>query len=289
MIRQIEVPQGQLAVETTGDDAAPPVVLLHSGVADRRMWDGVVPALAERYRVVRHDMTGFGESTPPTGPYRNTDDLLAVLDAVGAPRAAVIGSSFGGLVSLAFAVERPERVAALGLLAAPLPDHDWSAAMAEYAAAEEAALARADLDAAVSSNLDMWVRGPARSWDETLRRHAATVREAMRVALANQQLTETHERGDLPDVDAALAGLGVPTLVAVGEDDLPDFHTIADRLARSIRGAAGPHRLPAVGHLIPVEQPAVTAELLRTFLDGLDTFDAPAGRASRDDPAGLGR
>lgn len=265
MIEDVRVPHGRLTVETTGGGGAGTVALVHAGVADRRSWDGVVPALAERYRVIRHDMRGFGDSPPPTAPYSDAEDLTAVLDAVGVARAAVVGNSYGGRVALEFAGLHRERTAALALLAAPLPGHDWSPATRAYAEAEETALERGDLDQALSLNLDMWVRGPLRSWDAVLRGHAATVREAMRTALAHQHLTDRFGRSALPELLDGLGAWELPTLVAHAAFDLPDFRTVAERLAATIPGAS-PHAVADAGHLIPLEQPAATAELLLPFL-----------------------
>ncbi|RMI38284.1 alpha/beta fold hydrolase [Streptomyces triticirhizae] len=268
VVEEVPVPHGRLTVETTGGPGAGTVALVHAGVADRRSWDGVVPALAERYRVVRHDLRGFGDSPPPSAPYSDAEDLLAVLEAVGAERAFLVGNSYGGRVALEATGLRPGRVAGLALLAAPLPDHDWSEGVAAYADAEEAALERGDVDLAVSLNLDMWVRGPVRSWDTGLRAHAAAVREAVRVSLVNQHLTERHGVSALPELLDGLGGWDVPTLVAYGEADVPDFRAVAERLAGAIPGAR-PRALAGVGHLIPVEQPAATAALLLDFLKGL--------------------
>ncbi|SOD60491.1 Pimeloyl-ACP methyl ester carboxylesterase [Streptomyces zhaozhouensis] len=265
MIEEVPVPHGRLTVETTGGAHAGTVALVHAGVADRASWDGVVPALAARYRVVRHDMRGFGDSRPPSAPYDDAEDLAAVLTAVGVERAAVVGNSYGGRVALEFALRHPARVSALGLLAAPLPDHDWSAAMRDYAEAEEAALERGDLDLAVSLNLDMWVRGPRREWDDRLRAHAHAVRGPMRTALSHQHLTDRFGTSELAELLGGLGESRVPTLIAHGGADLDDFRVQAARLTAAIPDSRA-LVLPDAGHLLPLEQPAATAEALLALL-----------------------
>ena len=94
--------------DETGD--GPPVVLLHEGVVDSRIWEPVVPLLADRHRVIRYDQRGFGRSPMPDGPYSLVDDLVSVLDAAGVERAALAGASRGGNIALTAAVEHPERV-----------------------------------------------------------------------------------------------------------------------------------------------------------------------------------
>ena len=100
-----------------GDGAT--IVLLHAGVCDRRSWRDVGAALGDAGRdVVAYDRRGFGEVAPAGAPFRHVDDLLAVLDAVAPDAPAwLVGSSMGGGVALDAALEAPERVAGLVLLA----------------------------------------------------------------------------------------------------------------------------------------------------------------------------
>jgi 3-oxoadipate enol-lactonase len=102
-----------------GPADAPVVVLSNSLGATRAMWDPQVPALAERYRVVTYDTRGHGKSPAPAGPYTIddlTDDLVALLDEVGAARAHVVGLSVGGMTGIRLAARNPDRVARLAVL-----------------------------------------------------------------------------------------------------------------------------------------------------------------------------
>jgi 3-oxoadipate enol-lactonase len=110
-----------VAVSYTVDGAedAPVVVLSNSLGATRGMWDPQVPALAERYRVVTYDTRGHGDSPAPPGPYSLddlVDDLVALLDEVGAERAHVAGLSLGGMTAMRLAAREPERVHRLAVL-----------------------------------------------------------------------------------------------------------------------------------------------------------------------------
>ena len=103
----------QLSYTVDGPADAPVVVLSNSLGATRGMWDPQVPALAERYRVVTYDTRGHGESPAPGGPYSLddlVDDLVALLDEVGAARAHVVGLSLGGMTGLRLAAREPGRV-----------------------------------------------------------------------------------------------------------------------------------------------------------------------------------
>jgi pimeloyl-ACP methyl ester carboxylesterase len=108
------------------EGSGPPVVLLHAGVADLRMWDPLVPLLSDDHQVVRYDRRGFGRSPLSPGGFSHVRDLVDLMDGLELGSAAVVGASAGGYVALAFAALHPDRVGALALLAPPLADHDWS-------------------------------------------------------------------------------------------------------------------------------------------------------------------
>ncbi|MFJ7271725.1 alpha/beta fold hydrolase [Streptomyces sp. NPDC099050] len=114
---------GGISAEKAGD--GPPLVLLHGAVHDSRLWDRVFAAPARHHTVVRYDARGHGRSTPPTGPFRYEDDLLAVLDRFGLRSAGLVGLSMGGEVALDFTLEHPERVRSLKLIAASAGGHEW--------------------------------------------------------------------------------------------------------------------------------------------------------------------
>ncbi|WP_046779481.1 alpha/beta fold hydrolase [Streptomyces yangpuensis] len=251
---------GHLSYLVTGD--GPPVVLVHAGIADHHMWDAVVPALAERHTVIRYDLRGFGESAPPSGPFRETDDLRRLLDHLGHERVRLVGASWGGRVAVDFTLTHPDRVHSLAVLAAPWPGYDWSAEMIAYDAAETRALAAGDLEAAVATNLDMWVRGPARAWEDVATGLADRLREPIRTSLVNQDVVGEHSQGV---VRGDLSGICVPTLVGIGTLDVADFQDIGRRYASEIPGAVL-IEFPTAAHLIAMDAPAELTAALLPFL-----------------------
>ena len=108
-----------IAYDRAGPRGDLPVVLIHAGVADRRMWDPLwLPLTAER-DVIRLDLRGFGESvTRPRGLLCPADDVLDTLTEVGIDSSHLVGASFGAGVAVEVALTRPEMVASL-LLSAP--------------------------------------------------------------------------------------------------------------------------------------------------------------------------
>ena len=172
--------------------------------------------------------------------------LPAPLDeTVGTEPAAIVGNSYGGFVALDFAARRPDLVEKLVLLDAPLMDHEFSDEFMAYVNEEERLLDAGDVDGVVELNLRFWC--PAL---------ADRVRPMVRGSLE-------YENQELPNPD--LAAVRVPTLVAVGAHDKPDFRAIAERLARELPDAELVV-IEGAGHLPSMERPGETAALVRRFM-----------------------
>jgi 3-oxoadipate enol-lactonase len=196
------------------------IVLVHSAIASPEMWDGF--------------------ELPGDVRLHELPDPLSLDE-----RAALVGSSYGGLVCLDFAARHPELVTELVLLDAPLPDHEWSDEVEIYAEEEERLIEAGDLDAATELNLAFW---------------APTVADRLRPMTRWSLELEIDE---IEHVD--LSAVRARTLVAVGERDKADFHVIADRLVRELPDAE--HAvIPGAGHLPPLERPEATAALVGRFL-----------------------
>lgn len=247
------------------EGSGPPVVLLHSAVADHRMWDEVVAALVGQFTVIRYDMCGFGESPAPTAPFLYTDEVVSVLDKVGVDSAAIVGNSMGGGIALRFAAAHPDRVTHLVMLASGTPGWQYSAQRREDDAAEAAALEAGDIDTAVRMNLDYWVRGPFRSWSPALEALAERISGPLRVALENDPAIDAH----CQDQPADLGSVRAPSLLGFSDKDYSDFPAMAEHLA-SVLPNATLVNFPGAGHLIPLEQPAAVAAELTRFLRGAD-------------------
>ncbi len=241
----------ELWYDETGD--GPPVVLLHEGVVDSRVWAPVVPLLTGAHRVVRYDQRGFGRSPLPDGPYSLVDDLVSVLDAAGIDRAALVGCSRGGGIALTAAVERPERVSALILAGSALPGHPldvgWSP---EQIARWEAADAAQDFEAMAELDMEAWAPMGA---DAELR--AMFVENAVG---SNSEETTTDEA-----VAERLRDISAPTLVITASRDVPAINDLGALLAREIPGARQAV-IEEADHMIPWRTPEELSHLILDFL-----------------------
>jgi pimeloyl-ACP methyl ester carboxylesterase len=245
-----------------------PIVLVHAGVADRRMWRDLAAELAPRHRVIRHDVRGVGESLPPTGPWSHHTDLIDLLDELLVSRAHLVGASMGAGIAAEAALARPGLAASLTLVApggalfAGAPD-----TFRPVWAAEVDALDRGDLDAAVEINLRAWVDGPRRPADALepdVREFIGRMqREAFELPEWDAESAPEHELA--PPAARRLAEIACPLLVVVGEADDPAIRSLAERVAAE----APRSRLvvwPDVGHMLTLERPAPFAELLEAFV-----------------------
>lgn len=233
------------------------VVLLHAGIADARMWTREREALAGEGGVHAFDLPGFGSE--PLVPGRlSYVEWVAERTPVGA---AVVGASFGGRVALELALVRPELVSRLVLVAPALGGWEWSEAATAGFAEEEAALERGDLAAAAESQLRMWLAPGAEPGVAEL------VREMTLRTYELQLPAEDAVEVEWPSPPARerLGELAAPTLVVVGEKDIPDMHEIAALLERSLPDA----RLVVIegaGHLPNLERPQAFDGAVRAFL-----------------------
>ena len=238
------------------------VLLLHAGIADRRMWAPQLEALgAAGHRALAPDLPGFGETPLEPGTIDYVSHAAAQLDAP----AAVVGCSFGGRITLELALARPELVERLVLVGAGLGGWDWSDAAKADFAEEEEALERGDLAGAAAAQARMWLASDA---GEDVR----TLTEAMTLRSYELQLpVEDEVTGIWPEPPAAerLAEVSTPTLVVVGSDDVEDIVIMAEKLAVEIPGARL-ERIVGAGHLPSLERPDELNRLLLDFFqDGV--------------------
>lgn len=259
-----------IAYDRAGPQRDLPVVLLHAGVADRRMWDPQWSALTAERDAVRLDLRGFGESVGrPEGTLSPREDVVDTLDVLGIDRCHLVGASFGGGVAVEVALTRPELVASLllsapggSLIAAVTPD------LQAFFDAERAALAADDLDAAVEANLAWWVDGPRRDADAVNHELREQVRRMQRRAFELTADWEDVEETELePSALDRLGELQVPTLVLQGALDLDAIVDTARRVSEEVPRA---RRVdwPDTAHLPSMERPDEFLALLRDWLTG---------------------
>jgi pimeloyl-ACP methyl ester carboxylesterase len=260
---RVRVAGGTLFYESAG--AGTPVILLHGGNLDRRMWDAEFVALQRTHRVIRYDARGYGRSGPADTPFSAHDDLRVLMDALRLPRASLVGLSLGGRIAIDFALAHPDRVERLVLVAPGISGGTWAedADTAWLTTAREAAtrqdsvaVARAWLgsayirtalrDPSTAQKVRQWVEDQAPFWGGQIRHQDLEV-EAQ------------------PPAASRLAELTAPILLVVGSEDTPFIQDVANAIQAR---AAHVQRvdIPGVGHMVNLEAPGRFLEAVATFL-----------------------
>ncbi len=245
--------------------AGKPLVLVHGGLLDHRMWDDQFAALAHEFRVIRYDVRAHGLSPCVYGPRRDYEDLRALLDHLGIERAHVAGLSMGGGIAIDFALEHPERVLSLIPVSSGLSGYPFdSEQMQENGRRIRDAIYRLDLDAAAEAFQRFWTDGPRRKPEEV---NPAVRQKVRRMTLGGLQPGKDNFQVVYPEPAALdrLAEIQAPTLVCLGELDMPEIHDITERIMKNVRGARRV-TFPHAAHMLNMEDPARFNRELTTFL-----------------------
>jgi 3-oxoadipate enol-lactonase len=246
----LAVDGARLAWSSDGDGR--PLVCVHAGVADQRMWDPLARLLGDCLRVIRYDMRGFGRTEYTSAAFAPARDLVALIESLGVGSVQLVGASFGGLIALEAATIEPALVRDLVLLAPLVPGIEPSEELEEFDAAEAAALEEDRLEDAVELNLRMWV-------------DRSTSDQAIRALVADMQerAFRLHQETDpeLIETELELEQIRTPATIAVGSSDVPDFVQMAEHL-EALLPQARLVRIDGAGHLLALERPEEIAHLI---------------------------
>lgn len=239
----------------------PVIVLLHDGLTGEAGWNAIWPGLCAKFHVLRYDRRGMGRSDAPKAPFSPTTDLAALLADRHIQSATIVGSSAGGGLAIDFALQYPHAVQRLVLLGPVLNGLGFSDHFLERERANMSPLAQGDVRATATKEVnDRYVLAPG---------HTAARDTLLAILLANPQ--NLRKRGDLelplPLVAAARLGeVHVPTLILVGEYDIPDVQSHAGAIEFGIWGARR-EVVRDAGHLLQLDQPALLTNRIIAFID----------------------
>lgn len=250
-----------------------PLVLLHGGYMDTKMWDDQFVVFAEDYQVIRYDIRGHGKSKFPPIPYADYQDLYALLTSLGIEKTYLLGLSLGGLIAFDFTLEHPDMVDALVLVGAPVSGFPLELIYPTEELLQQERSRRAPLSKAMHErNRPAIVE--ALMADTTLvpSPQYATARERVREHLSNYSFAyflEPATRQELaPSAYERLADIRVPVLLIVGTDDHFHLHRIAETLEEKIVGARRV-LIPETHHMPNMEKPEAFNQIVLNFLKTL--------------------
>ena len=241
-----------------------PVIFLHAGIADSRMWEPQARQLARHFDVICPDQRGFGRSELPPMRWSPVADLLALIDDLDLKPVHIVGCSMGGSLAIDFAITHAQRVSKLVLVGPAIGGANFGKKYPEVFAEVRAADESKDMDALNLAEMYLFLDGP--------RRRRGYVRQPLRDLFldmngANMNIdwaSATTDDIDPPAIDR-LDEISAPTLIVVGDEDVPTIFDAVEALMERV-----PHARKAVihdaAHLPNLEHPAEFNRIVLEFL-----------------------
>jgi pimeloyl-ACP methyl ester carboxylesterase len=235
------------------------VVLIHDGVVNSAVWDEVWPEFCKHFHTIRYDRRGYGRSPAAATWYSETDDLAALLRHLKISRAALVGSSHGGELSIDFTLAHPEIVQQLVLVGAVVSGMPYSRHFLDRGRHAFELLEKGDVKAAISEwSKDKYLIAPGND---------AARKRLFDLLSANPQ-DMSHADYPLPNKPALprLQEIHVPTLLLVGDADIPDVHAHAGAIEAGIPNTRR-EVVEGVGHIMYLEKPAEFSQRVIGFIE----------------------
>ena len=244
-----------------GPANAPVVTMSHSLATDLSMWDPTVPALTGRFRVLRYETRGHGQTDAPKGAYtldQLADDALALLKSLGIAKTHWVGLSMGGMIGQTLALKAPEVFASLSLCdtSSRIP----AEAKTQWADRIKTAETQG-MEPLVEPTLARWFTEPFRkSRKEVIDRVATMIRTTPPAGYAGC----CHAISAL-DLTDKIGAIKIPTIAIVGEDD-PGTPVAAHKVIAEKIAGTRLEVLKSAAHLSNMEQPEAFNKALTGFL-----------------------
>lgn len=267
-VGNVPVNDGTIYYEERGSGI--PLVLIHAGYLDCRMWDNQMETFSRDYRAIRYDVRGYGKSSKARGKYSDADDLKQLLDHLGIDKAILVGVSNGGRILLDFAVEYPHRVSAIvpvdfGISGYKTsgPDEDKLLEMfPELEEKQRKFLEEGNMEEVAAIDVDLWT--PALSKD---------VRKfVLQIAIENAHVFMEdpwkYQVSPEPPAFERLDKLSMPVLMILGDRDLPAIAFLVKRIHDLV-----PHSnlviIDGADHIPSLSKPEKFNEVVGQFLRNL--------------------
>ena len=245
-----------------------PFVMIHAGVADRRQWNNEFAYFANRFRVLRYDMRGYGKSEPVEGEFSHLQDLTALLDYLHLNEPLILmGCSMGGGIAMNFALTQPSRVKALIMVGSGPTGLELDVPTLDKFAEAEKAFKAGDLDLTAEIETQIWFDGAGRTGAQVNQEMRQLAYEMDHIALSHEvkglgkRLPDT----EIPAVER-LSELQIPVLVVIGAQDTPYILAAADYMLEKLPSAQKVI-IEDAAHLPNMDHPEEFQQILTKFLD----------------------
>ncbi|KPJ48380.1 hypothetical protein AMJ40_07590 [candidate division TA06 bacterium DG_26] len=241
---------------------------MHGGLMDRRMWDDQFTVFAQKYRVLRYDIRGYGNSDAPSGQFSHVEDLYSVLESLDIERAYVVGLSLGGMIALDFTLEDPDMVDALIAVASGLNGYRYADAedLASKFQAIRVAAKEEGTEKAVDLLMELPYFVPVSGRPEIREKMRTMAKENYNAWSAPQDI----QAWPSPPSAERLSEIDAPTLIVVGDHDVSDIFGVADTLEAGISKATK-IVIQDAGHHVNMEKPEEVNHLVLDFLSSFNS------------------
>lgn len=265
----LQVHGGKLYYEIAGE--GPPVVLIHAGFLDSRMWNDQFQLFAKSAKVIRYDARGYGRSSRPNEEYSDAEDLLALLKHLKIDRANILGISNGGRIAFDFVSVHPAMVNSLilvspgihGYKAGPVEEKEWAEEDRILTRPQELAISENRIDDAVKMDLDFWAsaqEGKSKS----------RIRE---IAVANSHIHKNPpyklQKSPEPPAFTGLNQIRIPTILITGDRDGKLEQTMTKKLHELIPGSKL-SLIKGADHIANMSRPEEFNAIVSSFLQNVD-------------------
>lgn len=262
----LEIGKAKIYYEEKGSGI--PIIMIHGGFLDRRMWDEQFDYFSKDYRVIRYDVRNHGLTTSGAEKYTDYDDLNKIMENLKIDRAIVMGLSMGGYIAIDFALAYPEKLIALipvstGISGNTQKDNDWL----EYDKNINQAFKNDDIEGAAEIMLHAWTDGPTRTPEQVDKTMRNILREMIINTFKNWNPEIKHHSLTSPAIDR-LSEIKVPVLTIYGDIDMQGIIDLAYKIEKEIPGAKK-EVIKNAAHMVNMEFPEEFDEIVSKFLKNL--------------------
>lgn len=253
--------------EITGEGET--VILGHAGFVDSRMWDAQRGAFAEKYRVLRFDMQGYGQSAIATRPISRSEELLELMDSLNIKKAYLIGCSLSGAAYINFAIQHPEKVLSLTVVNAVPDGYKMEGEPPRYMMEMFGAMQEGDIDKASELQIRIWIDGMYREPDEVDSEIRQKALEMNKIAVQNGTFfiaDSTPVNPLSPPAIERLHEIQCPVLVIDSTLDHPVLAEVAEIMTNQIPNATR-KTIEGAAHLANMEKPEAFNQIVLDFLE----------------------
>jgi 3-oxoadipate enol-lactonase len=260
----INVGNDQIFYETAGKGSI--LIFIHDGLVHREIWADQFFFFSQNYKVIRYDRRGYGKSSAATGSYSNIEDLNSLFTHLKIDKACLISMSSGGRLAIDFTLQYPNKVNALVLVGAIVRGFPFTRHF--YNRGEHLPADLKDFQQRMTYYVS---DDPYEIYWENI----SAKKKLLRLLKLNPRKGHGHTK-KIPQERMAIFRLNeirIPTLILIGEFDIPDVHAHAGAINAGIANSKRDIILKS-GHLIPIEQPEIFNKRVQKFLNGLSDWPA---------------